>query len=852
MKTFRKLRQKRAGSQVRPPLSRRQVLAGLMAGIAAGPAWAGPQGMTVQAGTVSAARTGANLDITASHNAVINWASFNIGAGETTTFHQPSAVSVVWNRILDANPSQIWGSLNGNGIVVLMNQNGFYFGPGSSVNVGGFIALAAPIAPASPAGGGLWQYQGPPPAATIINYGEVRAKSGGSLFMVAEHIENHGVLAAPGGTVGLYAGKEVLLSERPDGRGLSMNVQLPHGSVDNTGQVIADAGTIAVHARVVNQQGLVQANSVREANGTIELIATDQINLGANCVLEAKGDAQGISAGGQITLKSSGGFADAPGSSINVSGGAQGGNGGAVELSALSFSKINSRIEGSALPGWQGGQLLLDPYDITLSGADDTDSTPSQTVNFSDAPGLSLRLNVNSAFYGFSQITLQATHDILFESGTVWDLNGSTGIGDPGSLLRLEAGNNIVFGDNSRVVAGTGWSVHLAAGVDFSSPSLALRPGIGGIYLNGLTGGSGAIEAFDGEIQLRAGHEVLVGAGFIRTWGGGNIAITTLDGDVDAGTKNDGYQFGRTGPVTVGLDPDTRQPSYTWIGGIGTALGGDVSILAGRDILASSAPIGAFGIGNVNATAGRDILGQFILRKGVGTLHAGRDVGTELSGVSLALSQGGWQVTAGWDPGTGQAVAGRGDLFLDEIYNVNGSLNPNRLLTGARRAFQFDYGQDAFASLTAGNSVQLLGDSIAHAAGNSDRQVIYPPCLSIEAGPGGVVLGNDVILYPSPLGSLSIKTTGGRFAAQSRRGIRSVHPFRQRQSGLRNVCRTARGRSFALEQRRQGRHARHQRQSGECRPAKSPFGRHHRAWQRGQLFPRSAESVGGRHHQASH
>src|SRR5947207_704557 len=101
-------------------------------------AHANPQGMAVASGRVSATQSGPRLDITASHNAVINWSSFNIGAGETTTFHQPNATSVVWNRILDANPSQIWGNLNANGIVVLMNQSGFYFGPNSSVNVGGF------------------------------------------------------------------------------------------------------------------------------------------------------------------------------------------------------------------------------------------------------------------------------------------------------------------------------------------------------------------------------------------------------------------------------------------------------------------------------------------------------------------------------------------------------------------------------------------------------------------------------------------------------------------------------------------------------------------------------------------
>ena len=46
---------------------------------------------------------------------------------------------------------------------------------------------------------------------------------------------------------------------------------------------------------------------------------------------------------------------------------------------------------------------------------------------------------------------------------------------------------------------------------------------------------------------------------------------------------------------------------------------------------------------------------------------------------------------------------------------------------------------------------------------------IYPPSLTINAGAGGVTLGNNVILYPSPYGELTINITaegsleGGNF-----------------------------------------------------------------------------------------
>jgi len=77
----------------------------------------------------------------------------------------------------------------------------------------------------------------------------------------------------------LLAGQEVLISDRPDGSGLSARVRLPEGSVDNQGRIIADAGSILLQAQNVNQSGLIQANSVREHNGTIELFASYNVQL---------------------------------------------------------------------------------------------------------------------------------------------------------------------------------------------------------------------------------------------------------------------------------------------------------------------------------------------------------------------------------------------------------------------------------------------------------------------------------------------------------------------------------------------------------------------------------------------
>src|SRR5262245_51041649 len=73
----------------------------------AGPALAGPEGARVVSGKASLTRNGSLTTIEAGNNAIINYSRFNIAAGETVRFIQPSATSRVLNRITGADPSKI-------------------------------------------------------------------------------------------------------------------------------------------------------------------------------------------------------------------------------------------------------------------------------------------------------------------------------------------------------------------------------------------------------------------------------------------------------------------------------------------------------------------------------------------------------------------------------------------------------------------------------------------------------------------------------------------------------------------------------------------------------------------------
>ena len=718
-------------------------------------ALANPTGLTVQSGSATISVNGSQFSITAGNNAVLNWQRFNIAAGETTVFNQPSASSIAWNRVNDPNPSQIFGTLRANGVVVLLNSSGFYFGPNSFVSAAGLVVSTANCAPPQN-GGGSWEFNGPPPLASIINYGTIRVGNGGSVFLIADKIENHGDIIAPGGSIGLAAGQTVTLSERPDGRGMSLNVVLPQGSVDNYGNLVADAGTIALNAKVVNQNGFIQANSVQNQNGVIELVAADSLALGANSQILAQGDDSAAgSAGGTVTLKSENHFSDATGGRIVTAGGANGGNGGNIEVSAPDIQSLNSSMDASARAGFTGGEFLLDPANIVLGTSGSGAPDGSGAVAYNSGSG-TLNLNVNTAFANknFSNIKLQATGNITLAAGTAWDLSGSTGMSS--GQLTLQAGGDIVFNSGALITDANNWSLNLMAGVSF--PSGAVQSGTGNIYLNGGSGKTlnGAIQLAQGAVDLTAGNSILVGSGYVRTTGGGAISVNALAGSVNTGTDAAGYVF--LSATSAGAPMYIVDPN---LGGISTAAGGDVTISAGQNVTsylpsgtrtAGDAGCGAFGSapGNVSITAGGNVTGHYVVAHGTGSISAGNNAGTTSAQLALSLISGGWNVNAG------------NNIVLQEVRNPNGVLNKLGF-SGSTSKHTFDYAPGDFVNLTAGNGVELLGASLPRNSGSfeSGIPVIYPGILNIVAGAGGVTLDRDVMLFPSPQGGLAITTTAG-------------------------------------------------------------------------------------------
>ncbi len=736
------------------------------------PLSANPVGGTVTQGSASFNTQGSQLTIQTSDRAFINWQSFNIGAGETTTFVQPSSSSLVWNQINDPNPSQILGNLNANGYVVLQNQNGFFIGGQAAISAHRLVMTTSPIQAPNLTSGGPWQFNALPPAASIINYGQIKTSGpGGSIFLIAENVQNAvdtqnnyvGTISAPQGNVGLYAGKEVLVSTRPDGRGLSAKVTLPQGSVDNEGHIIADAGTIEMHAQVVNQGGLLQANSLSQANGIIELVASDSLTTSAGSSISAKGDASSAnpSQGGFVVLKSDGTFTDTATSTIDVSGhalsGQAGGRSGVVEIfgndasaNPLTVATIQSQLDGTSAANFSAasssagaGWLLINPQDITLSLSASTPAASSPTINLNDSSS-------------FSKIDLFASGNINLKS--TWSIAQSQ---DPQAFLNLSAGNSVTLGPSptsaANLVAGNNWEIRMSAG----SYNITSKPASGsdGIYLNS----SSVIQTQNGDIDLWAANEVIVNSGAIRTASGGSIGVSTLFGDVNSGKGTAGFLYSSI----VSSSPPYYYSVSPSLGGISTEAGGDVTINAGGNVVSffpnsSSGNLialadpgtGAFGpqAGNVTITAGGSVFGHYVLANGVGSITAGKDAGSSGQNLALSLISGSWNVDAP-----------NGNIYLQEVRNPNGVFDSVNAL-GSKTSHTFDYSPNASVSLTAGNGVYLTGQSLPRQTINNvplALPVIYPSSLYISAGSGGVTLQSHVILFPSKNQNLEITTSSG-------------------------------------------------------------------------------------------
>jgi len=165
-----------------------------------------PSGQRVVAGSASFEKTLNNLNITTSNKAIINYNSFNIGSKEGVRFIQPSTNSIVLNRVIQANPSSILGSLSANGKIFLVNPAGIFFGANSVVNANSFLATTLNISDSDFLKGN-YQFQQMKDMAKsyIIQKGSISVSPQGFVVLASPFVSSEGSIIAKAGKVNIGA-----------------------------------------------------------------------------------------------------------------------------------------------------------------------------------------------------------------------------------------------------------------------------------------------------------------------------------------------------------------------------------------------------------------------------------------------------------------------------------------------------------------------------------------------------------------------------------------------------------------------------------------------------------------------
>ncbi len=347
---------------------------------AAMPAFAAPAGGTVTSGSGSIGQSGTTTTITqTSSRLAIDWSAFGIQAGETVNFIQPGAGAIALNRVTGHEATSIFGSLNANGTVFILNPNGVLFGGGAQVNVGGLVASTLGLSNADFEAGRYALSGGS--TAGVTNQGTITVPSGGKVALIANSVDNAGNISAPRGSV-LLAGAGNVTLTLADGSplGYTISAGAARTLVNNGGMIVADGGRVVLTARgldslsesVVNTTGVVRARTVGNNQGTIELIGDPVAGLTqVSGQIDASAPDGGGNGGSVKVLGTKVGVFD--GARIDVSGMAGGGTaliggnaqGAGPEPNATAtYVAPTAAIDASAIRQGNGGRLIVWGTDV--------------------------------------------------------------------------------------------------------------------------------------------------------------------------------------------------------------------------------------------------------------------------------------------------------------------------------------------------------------------------------------------------------------------------------------------------------------------------------------------------------
>ncbi|WP_315452673.1 MBG domain-containing protein [uncultured Selenomonas sp.] len=565
-----------------------------------------PQGGQVAAGAADIAASQAEMAIhQATQNAVINWNSFNIGAGERVNIYQPNAQAALLNRVLGGNPSEIFGTLSANGRVFLVNPAGVLFAPGAQVDAGSILASTMNITNADFMAG-KYAFVGTPTDGKIINRTSLIAKNEGTVALLGKDVVNEGVIVAKKGAAVLAAGEAVSLDFNGDGKVSVVPTKAAmEQAVTNKGLVEADGGLVFMSAATgdaltrsaVNQEGIVRAAGLDGAAGSVRMTAND-VRLSSGSVTDVSGAKAGtIEIGGG--WQGTGDLAHAQnvtierGAALRADATADGGAGGTVAVWSDGRTKFAGEITARGKGTGAGGAVETSGAKVQITGAVNASSEAGKAGEWLIDPG---DIEVKTRSAGDPEAGSQADVQTVTNS-----LNGGTSVTIQTADLTGTNDNSITVSNAITKTAGGDATLSLKAtgsvniNADITSTAGKLNVDITS-DTNHRAGGSVSvasgknIKTLGGNVKIGGGL-VEDGVGFANSQSAGEAGITlngvtidTTDGATASGnvelagsTTANAAGVSLTGAtITAGAGKVTLVGKSTG-GGKGIALGGNIT-----------------------------------------------------------------------------------------------------------------------------------------------------------------------------------------------------------------------------------------------------------------------------------
>jgi len=683
--------------------------------------FAKPQGLNVKHGSCDVKNIENNIQMKCSDKSILEWDNFSIRLDEKVKFSLPSDHSAVLNKVVKDIPSEIFGSLECNGKLYLVNPSGIIFGKDSVINCKELIASTLKIRDEDFLKDKAMVFENEFES-KITHLGYIKGK--GDIYLLSKQIEIEGDIQTEGKVTIVAANKLILKKDENIYIELNSDEALEKclTGIEQNGKINASEINLLADGMLYNtaikQSNVIEANTIVERGGRVLLCAENgDIDIEEDIIASGKDSSIDVFAknigiiesasitassennGGNVNIRSTGGYvflgenasinadANTTGDGGNVylysdditffhgnvfaRGGEIEGNGGFVEVSGLSDLHFTGDVTTKANNGFTG-TLLIDPTDITINN----NATTLPSFAYPPAQSLFTRAGPTA--------TLNAAELVSQLQNNNVEVNTTPGAGGPnggrivvnapvqwtnGFSLTLNADENIIV--NADIITGIGGALEFNA-----TNNVSFRGVNGGINVN----------SRGGDIDIQAGNSIILSAldGFVD--------VKSLGGNLNATASNN---------VTITASSTTT---------------------GGRAILGNQSFLGSFGDINVNATNVININGGTELSTNAG-------IRSNDGGGDIIINCSSMNINGGSANDSGAAVFSSRDVTIDtgSALGLTAGTVGEALIFSDTGSITIDVGTAGAANLT------LTGNSSAETIISADSVTSVTSTQTINA-----------------------------------------------------------------------------------------------------------------------